>query len=162
MAGDEMVWLQFKKGRFILLAPLPGFMTPCVKATTLRWVNWTNDIPFENDLPGLEIRIRGRDRCEQGLGVGVNRALIECPAVREFHQFSAIHHTDPTAEKTDDGQVVGDEEIGEPELVLEVFKKVDHLCLNRNVKSGDRLIADDELGMEGKRSCHPDPLPLAA
>ena len=62
----------------------------------------------------------------------------------------------------DDAKVVRDEEIGEPELLLQVLQQIDDLRLDRDVERRDRFVADDELGTEGQRAGDADPLPLPA
>ena len=62
----------------------------------------------------------------------------------------------------DDADVVGDEEVGEAELVLEVVEQVDDLRLDRDVEGRDRLVGDDQLRLQRQRPGDPDPLPLAA
>ena len=46
-----------------------------------------------------------------------------------------------------DRQVVGDEQVGELELVLELDQKVEHLRLDRKVQRRDRLVEDDDFGL---------------
>ena len=60
------------------------------------------------------------------------------------------------------GKVMRDEDIGEPEVGLQVGEQVDDLRLDGDVKGRHRLIADDQLRPEGERPGHPDALPLAA
>ena len=62
----------------------------------------------------------------------------------------------------DDAEVVGDEQVGEPELVLEVLEQVDDLRLDRDVERRDRLVGDDQLRVQGQRPGDPDPLALTA
>ena len=62
----------------------------------------------------------------------------------------------------DHRQVVGDEEIGEAEVALEVLQEVDDLGPDRDVQGGDRLVGDDELRLQGQRPGDADPLALAA
>ena len=44
-----------------------------------------------------------------------------------------------------DGEIVRDEEIGEPELALQVGQQVEHLRLDRHVERRDRLVGDQQL-----------------
>ena len=44
-------------------------------------------------------------------------------------------------------QVVTDEQIRQAELLLQVLQKVDHLRLDRHIKGGNRLVADDKFGV---------------
>ena len=62
----------------------------------------------------------------------------------------------------DHQQVVGDEQIGDSELLLEFFEHVDDLCLDGNVQCGNRLIADDEGRVDRQSAGNADPLSLSA
>ena len=62
----------------------------------------------------------------------------------------------------DDGEVVGDEEERDAELLLQVLQKVHHLRLDRHVEGADGLVGDDQLGPYGERAGDSDPLPLPA
>ena len=92
----------------------------------------------------------------------MQRILVQLVAARQLHQLAQVHHRDAIADVADDGEVVGDEEVGEAELLLQVFQQVDDLRLNRDVKRGDRLVGDDEVWLDGERAGDADALPLAA
>ena len=62
----------------------------------------------------------------------------------------------------DDVQVVGDEDVDQPELLLEVLEQVEDLRLDGDVQRRDRLVADDQLQADGERARDPDALALAA
>ena len=62
----------------------------------------------------------------------------------------------------DDREVVRDEQVREVELLLQLLEQVDDLRLDRDVERGDRLVRDDEVGVERERAGEPDPLALAA
>jgi hypothetical protein len=62
----------------------------------------------------------------------------------------------------DHGQVVGHEDVGELELVLDVLEQVHHLRLDRDVQRRHRLVADDQLRAQGDGRGDPDALALPA
>ena len=62
----------------------------------------------------------------------------------------------------DHRQVVGDEEIGEVKLVLQLLEQVDDLCLDRHVQRRDGLVAHDERRIHRQCARDADPLSLAA
>ena len=66
-------------------------------------------------------------------------------AERDLHHPAQIHHRDPVADVLHHRQVVGDEQVGQPQPLLQVLQQVDHLRLHRHVERGDRLVADDQL-----------------
>jgi hypothetical protein len=47
---------------------------------------------------------------------------------------------------TNDAQVMGDEQIGQVELLLELTEQIQDLRLNGHVKRRHRLVGDDQLG----------------
>jgi hypothetical protein len=91
----------------------------------------------------------------------VERPRVELARGRALDDPPEVHHRDPVADVPDDRQVVRDEQVGEAQPVLEPLEEVDYLRLDRHVEGRDRLIGDDEVGVEGERPRHPDPLSLA-
>ena len=82
------------------------------------------------------------------------RALLDDPA--------EIHHGDPVRDVLHDREVVGDEQVGEPKLALQVLQQVDDLRLDRHVERRDRLVEDQQAGLERQRACDADALLLPA
>src|SRR5260221_5010481 len=62
----------------------------------------------------------------------------------------------------DDGEIVGDEKIGQSELALQIHQQVDDLRLDRGGEGGERLVANDERGVEREGGRDADALALAA
>jgi serine kinase of HPr protein (carbohydrate metabolism regulator) len=62
----------------------------------------------------------------------------------------------------DDRQIVGDEEVGDAQLLLELLEGVDDLRLDGDVQRGDRLVADDKFRVYRKRPGNADALALSA
>ena len=62
----------------------------------------------------------------------------------------------------DNGQVVGDEQVGQVALFLQCFQQVDDLCLDGHVQCGDRFVTDNELRVQGQGAGDADTLALAA
>ncbi len=89
-------------------------------------------------------------RGEERAGVGV------------LDDASQVHHGNPCRDDADDGEVVRDEDIREPEPRLQIAQQIDHLGLDRNVQRRHRLVADDETRLDRERTRNADPLSLAA
>src|ERR1700720_3136458 len=83
-------------------------------------------------------------------------------AVGQLDNLAEIHDRDTPADVLDDGDVVGNEEIGETELALQIAQEVDDLRLNRDVERRDWLVADDEPGIKRQRAGDADALALPA
>ena len=62
----------------------------------------------------------------------------------------------------DDVEVVGDEDVGQPEVALQVGQQVQDLRLHGDVERRDRLVADDQLRLEREGAGDPDALSLPA
>src|SRR5690242_5553100 len=83
-------------------------------------------------------------------------------AVGELDDLAEIHDRDAPADMLDDGDVVGNEEIREAEFLLEIAEQVDDLRLYRDIERGDRLVANDQPGVERQRAGDADALALSA
>ena len=59
-------------------------------------------------------------------------------------------------------EVVRDEQVGEPELVLQVGEQIQDLRLDRHVERRGGLVADQQRGLDGERAGDADALALAA
>ncbi len=57
---------------------------------------------------------------------------------------------------------MGDEDVGQAEVVLKLLEQVDHLRLHRHVERGHRLVTDDDLRLQRESPGDADALPLAA
>ena len=80
----------------------------------------------------------------------------------DLHHVAQIHNADPVGNVADDGQVMGNEQIGQAVLLLQLLQQVDNLGLNGHVQSGHALVTHHELGLHGKGTGDADTLPLTA
>ena len=88
--------------------------------------------------------------------------LVQVLRRSHLDDFGEIHDRHTIAHILDDSEVVSDEEVREAEALLEIPEKIDHLGLDGYVERRDRLIANDELRLNGQRAGDPDALPLAS
>ena len=86
----------------------------------------------------------------------------ELVAGRYLHQLAEVHDRDPIGDVADHREVMCDEYVGQPELVLELLEQVDHLRLDRDVERRHRLVEQNQLRIDRQRSSDPDSLSLAA
>ena len=56
--------------------------------------------------------------------------FIELIAFGQLDDLAQVHHRDPVRHVSDDGKIMGDDEIGEVELSLESLQEVDNLRLD--------------------------------
>ena len=69
---------------------------------------------------------------------------------------------DAVADKANHRQVVGDEQIGQIPLLLQLGQQVQNLRTDGNVQRGDRLVGNDEVRFHDQRPGNADSLTLAA
>jgi hypothetical protein len=131
--------------RLLLTAALHRIRTTRMEVTAARWVDRRRHVPGQQHTLGLLIRIGHRDRRKQRLGVGMRRPRKQVLRLGQLHDLPEIHHGDAVADVSHDREIVGDEQIAEPELLLQVHQQIEDLRLNRHVERRDRFVADDEL-----------------
>ena len=64
----------------------------------------------------------------------MHRRLVDLLACSDFHHLAEVHHRHAVGDVTHDREVVGDEEVREPELLLELREEVHDLGLDRDVQ----------------------------
>ena len=79
----------------------------------------------------------------------------------DLDDAAEVHHGDAVGDMLHHRQIVRDENHGELHLAREVAEEVQNLRLDGDVECGDRLVGDDELGLDGKRAGDGDALALA-
>ena len=90
------------------------------------------------------------------------RSVEDLLARTDLDDPPQIHHRDAVADMADHREIMRDEQIGEPELVLQVFEQVDHLRLDRDVERRNRLVEDQQFRVERQSPGDADALALAA
>src|SRR5439155_23277839 len=127
-----------------------------------RGVNGAGYFARQPDALPLRFRIRDRHRRQQRFGVGVPRRDIKRAGRRHLDDATEIHHRNALADVFDHREIMGDKEISQPEFLLQILQQIDDLGLDRHVQRRHRLIADDQLGLDGERARDADALALAA
>src|SRR5581483_8788632 len=145
-------------------AAILGDRAPRVEATPRRRVHRVWDLAAK-DLPAsgpLDRGVRDRYRGQQRLRVGVLRVLVDLISVGDLDDLASVHDGDAPGDVPNDREVVRDEQIRQPQPVLEVLEEVHDLRPDRDVERRDGFVAHDEVRLERQRPRDPDPLPLAA
>src|ERR1700730_18147509 len=86
---------------------------------------------------------------------------VEIAGGRHLDDLAQVHDDDPVRDVLDHREVVRDEEGGQAALLLQPFEQVDDLGLDGDVERADRLVADDEAGIDGQGAGYAHALPLA-
>ena len=106
--------------------------------------------------------LEGRDGGEEALGIGMGGVGGDEFRGAFFDEFTVFENRDLIADVFNDGEVVGDKEVGEVKFFLEVHQKVDDLGLDRDIEGTDRFVADDKLRFDGEGAGNTDALALTS
>ena len=134
-----------------------------MEGAAARRVGRVRQVVGEPDPPPRvpQARVRQRHRGQQGLGVRVAWPGVQLAGLGHLDDLAEVHHRDPVADALHHRQVVGDEQVGQAQLLLQIVQQVEDLGPDRDVQRRDRLIGDHESRVEDQRPGDVDPLPLA-
>ena len=85
---------------------------------------------------------------------------IQVLFVRNLHNTAKIHDSHPVAYVVHHGQVVGNKDIGQVQLLFQAVDQIQNLSTDGNVQRTNRLIANDQFWASRQSTGDPDPLPL--
>src|SRR3990172_1012610 len=80
----------------------------------------------------------------------------------KFDNLAKVHHCDPIRNVFDNAEIVGDKEVRQLKLFLQVLEQVENLRLDRDIKGRDRFIRNNELGSKSECPGNANALALAA
>ena len=107
------------------------------------------------------VAVQARHGAEQAPGVGMLRPTEQVLRAAVLHRAARVHDEDVVGELGDDPQVVGDQDDGGVELLLQTADQVEDLRLDGDVERRGRLVGDEQLGVAGQRHRDHRPLPHA-
>src|SRR5262249_45994447 len=110
--------------------------------------------------PGLGLR--DGNRGEQCTGIGMTRIGKQFIRGGGLDDATEIHDRHPVRDMLDHRKIVRNENVGEGESLAKSGQQIEHLRANRNVESRNRLVTNNKLWFDCKRSCNRDSLALAA
>ena len=117
-----------------------------MEATARGRIERARDLTHEHDPVARLIGMRGQSGGEEGLSIGMGGARGDILRRSHFDDAPQIHHGDRVAHVRHRRQVVGDEEVGEAQVPLEIAQEVQDLGADGDIERGDRLVEDHEPG----------------
>ena len=133
-----------------------------MKIASRRGVEGAGHVAAEADLLLLGLRVGDGHGGKEGLGIRVVRRIVDFLRRPDLHDAAQVHHGDVVGEVAHHAQVMGDEDHGGAEGLLDLQQQVDHRRLHRHVQGGHRLVADDQVRPAGQGPGDAHPLLLAA
>ena len=132
------------------------------EAAGLGHVDGRGDLALEDDLVVRRVVFGQGDGGDERLGVGVVLVGEDLGGACLFHHLAQVHDGDVVRDVLDHRQVVGDEQIRQVPLFLQLHHQVEDLGLDGHIQCGDRLVAHDEGGIQDQRPGDAHPLAAAA
>ena len=96
------------------------------------------------------------------LCIRVRGSPVQLRSRGQLDDLAEVHHRNTMAEVTNHRQVVGDEQVRQPELVAQPLQQADDLGLNADIECGHGLVEGDQVRRQGEGAGYADALPLAA
>jgi len=139
---------------------LHALRAPGMEATSRRRMNGAWRVALEDNARGLPCRVRDRYGGKKHLGIRMEGIRKEFLGWCNLHNSPKVHDGNPVGNVAHHAEVMGDEEVREVHLFLELTEEVENLCPHRNIKGRDRLVAHHEVRFKDERPGDTDTLPL--
>ena len=144
------------------MALVSGIGTPRREAAAGRQVRRIRRHPGDHGQFSAERAFQIRDGVEQPLSVRVKRVSVQRLNRAVLHHRAGVHDRHVIAGLRHDPKVVGYQQQGRLHLLLKLVDKIQHLSLNRHVKSRRRLVGDEQAGPAGQGDSDANALAHAA
>ena len=102
-------------------------------------------------------------RGEKQPGIGMlKRAGAQPVSLHLLDDLAGLHHAHAVAHMGDHGEIVADQQIGQPPLLAQFLQQVQDFRLNRHVEGRCRLVEQQHFRLQDQRAGDGDALALAA
>ena len=133
--------------------------TARVEGTAAGDIQPVRDLADNGERPGWHAP-RRRGRGDQSGSVRVPGLTADGFSTANLDKFAQVHDANPITHMLDSGQVVADQEIGDPELSLQVFQEIENLRTDGDIEGGHRLVEDHQRWLQHQSPRDPDTLTL--
>ena len=117
---------------------------------------------MKDDPLALETRRGQRNGGEQRAGIRMAWIGKQGRTWPDFDDTAEMHHRDAIGNVLDHGEIVRNENVGQPKPVLQIAQQIEDLGADRDVERGDRFVANDEFRLDRQCPGNGNPLALAA
>jgi hypothetical protein len=152
MTGQAMAGGGLAQPRVFGRAARLGVRAAGVETAAGRRIERARNVALQRDTLGAQGGGGLGNRRQQRMGVGMQRSGVDGLFVGDLDQLTELHHRHAVADVLYDGKIMGNEQIGESEALLQILQQVDDLRLDRHVERRHRLVADDQVGIDPQRT----------
>src|SRR5664280_488191 len=158
-AAYQMTWGKFKNLRLFLSALLRDEWAAWVETTTLGHMVRGGDHTLDGGQRFVGLLLREfRNGRQQTVRVRVTRRLEDLFGRRVLDNLASIRDGDGLCHFSDDGEVVGNDENGHTQFLLQSAHQVQNLRLDGDIERRRGFIRDQELRIRGQCHGYHDPL----
>src|SRR5579863_1468442 len=152
------------EGRNFGFAALESDWAARVKTAARRRIYGRRNVAFEHDSLALTLLdgVWNRNCRQERLRIWMQRIFVKRVAIGKLNDLPDVHDGDARRDVADDREIVRDEQVRQPKLLLQIFEQIDDLRLNRDVERGDGLVGNDEFRPDRERTRNTDALTLSA
>jgi len=118
----------------LLGADLEPESTAWMESAARRRIDGAWDLPLQGENLAPDLGIGNGYRGEQKNRVGVAGMRVDLMALRNLHDLPQIHHRHAVGDVLHHVQIVGDEDVGEVELILKRDEEIENLGLHGHVE----------------------------
>ena len=133
-----------------------------MEMTAWRGIEGARRITAQGRLFCAVLRVHARHRSKQGLRVGMTRRRIDLLYRPNLDDAAEVHDHDAIRDILNDVEIMGDEQVRQLEIVLQVDQQVEHLGLDRLVQCRHGFIEDYNSRFKSKCTGDVDALSLTA
>ena len=127
MAGCPVARLMLSEHRSYLAALFSGIWTSGVETASAWRIHRTWHVSFQNNTLSCpaQLWIRNRNCGKQGLCIWMDRMSVQLIALAQLNKRAKIHNTDSVGNMTDNGKIMGNEQISQTCMSSSMFTTCD-------------------------------------
>src|SRR5581483_5518738 len=133
-----------------------------MEAAARGWIERARHLALQDHAFAPGLRFGDGYRRQQRAAIGVTGRSEQRLGVGGLDDGAEVHNGDAVGDVLDHSEIMRDENVGKVQTLLQVAQQIENLRTNRDIERGDRLVADDQLGFDGKRTRDRDALALPA
>ena len=132
---------------FYFLAQLLSQRASGVEIATTRRIGRTGHVASQNNPLAFPFddRVGDRDSRKERLGIWMQRLVEKFFLRSQLYHLAQVHNRSAVRDMPHHAQVMGDKQIRQPKLLLQLFEQVDNLGLDGDIQGRDGLITNDQI-----------------